>query len=146
MNDKQLKPDIDDLNPHSSDIKMRRFCFVIILFSLLAGCEQKIFKDTETDSAIEVEKKNETLTIVSDPEKGKVVYYANCISCHNYNPKKPGSIGPQIYKSSKELLSNKINFGKYPKNYKPIMSTNIMPLLPHLDKEISNLHAFLNAP
>ena len=83
---------------------------------------------------------------IVDPEKGKIVYYANCISCHNYNPKKPGSIGPQIYRSSKELLSKKINFGIYPKNYKPKRSTKIMPLLPHLDKEIANLHAFLNAP
>jgi hypothetical protein len=53
--------------------------------------------------------------------------------------KKPGSIGPQIYGSSKELLSNKINFGIYPKNYKPKRSTKIMPLQPHSDKEIANL-------
>ena len=125
---------------------MTRFCSILILLLLLTSCDLNIFKETDADMEVVDEKKNETLTLGSDPEKGKVVYYANCISCHNYNPKKPGSIGPQIYRSSKELLSNKINFGKYPKNYKPIMSTNIMPLLPHLDKEISNLHAFLNAP
>ena len=42
-----------------------------------------------------------------DPVKGKVVYNANCVSCHNLDPKKQGSIGPQIYGSSKELLSKK---------------------------------------
>ena len=125
---------------------MPRFCSIIILFLLLTSCDLNIFKETDTDVEVVSEKKNELLTIGSDPEKGKVVYYANCISCHNYNPKKPGSIGPQIYRSSKELLSNKINFGIYPKNYKPKRSTKIMPLQPQSDKEIANLHAFLNAP
>ena len=125
---------------------MTRFCSILILFLLLTSCDLNIFKETDTDVEVVSEKKNEILTIGSDPEKGKVVYYANCISCHNYNPKKPGSIGPQIYGSSKELLSNKINFGIYPKNYKPKRSTKMMPLQPHSDKEIANLYAFLNAP
>ena len=125
---------------------MLRFCSILILFLLLTSCDLNIFKETDTDVEVVSEKKNENLTLGSDPEKGKVVYYANCISCHNSNPKKPGSIGPQIYGSSKELLSNKINFGIYPKNYKPKRSTKMMPLQPHSDKEIANLYAFLNAP
>jgi len=90
---------------------MPRFCSILILFLLLTSCDLNIFKETDTDVEVVSEKNNETLTLGSDPEKGKIVYYANCISCHNYNPKKPGSIGPQIYRSSKELLSKKINFG-----------------------------------
>ena len=125
---------------------MPRFCPILILFFLLTSCYPNIFKETDTDVEVVSEKNNETLTLGSDPEKVKIVYYANCISCHNYNPKKPGSIGPQIYRSSKELLSKKINFGIYPKNYKPKRSTKIMPIQPHSDKEITNLHAFLNAP
>ena len=125
---------------------MPRFCSILILFLLLTSCDLSIFKETDKDVEVISEKKNENLTLGSDPEKGKIVYYANCISCHNYNPKKPGSIGPQIYGSSKELLSNKINFGIYPKNYKPKRSTKMMPLQPHSDKEIANLYAFLNAP
>ena len=125
---------------------MLRFCSILILFLLLTSCDLKIFKETDTDVEVISEKKNETLTIGSDPKKGKVVYYANCIACHNSNPKKPGSIGPQIYGASKELLSNKINLGTYPKDYKPKRSTKMMPLQPHSDKEIANLYAFLNAP
>ena len=125
---------------------MPRFCSILILFLLLTSCDLNNFKETDTDVEVVAEKKNETLNIGSDSEKGKVIYYANCISCHNYNPKKPGSIGPQIYGSSKELLSNKINFGIYPKNYKPKRSTKMMPFQPHSDKEIANLYAFLNAP
>ena len=123
---------------------MLRFCSILIFFLLLTSCDPN--KETDTDVEVVSEKKNETLTIGSDPEKGKVVYYANCIACHNSNPKKPGSIGPQIYGSSKELLSNKINLGTYPKDYKPKRSTKMMPLQPHSDKEIANLYAFLNAP
>ena len=125
---------------------MLRFCSILILFLLLTSCDLNIFKETDTDVEVGFDRKKETPTLGSDPEKGKVVYYANCISCHNYNPKIPGSIGPQIYGSSKELLSNKINFGIYPKNYKPKRSTKMMPLQPHSDKDIENLYAFLNAP
>ena len=136
---------------------MCRLFLVLILISLLLGCEQKTPKETE--SALQVESNNETptpssdlakgnedLTPSIDPAKGKAVYYANCTSCHNYNPKKSGSIGPDIYGSSIELLKNKVLYGKYPKNYQPKMTSGIMPLYPHLNKQISNLHAFLNSP
>ena len=125
---------------------MLRFCSILILFLFLTSCDLNKETDTYSDAEVVSEKKNEVMNISSDPEKGKVVYYANCIACHNSNPKKPGSIGPQIYGSSKELLSNKINFGIYPKDYKPKRSTKMMPLQPHSDKEIANLYAFLNAP
>lgn len=125
---------------------MRRFFLVLILFLLVAACEQKIPKDTEAESALEVDTKNKTLTSSSDPAKGKTVYYANCTSCHNYNPKKPGSIGPDVYGSSIELLTNKIQYGKYPQNYQAKRTSKIMPLLPHLKQQISNIHAFLNLP
>ena len=136
---------------------MCRLFLVLILFSLLVACEQKTPKETE--SALQVESNNETptpssdlakvneaLTPSIDPAKGKVVYYANCTSCHNYNPKKAGSIGPDIYGSSIELLKNKVLYGKYPKNYQAKRTSGIMPLYPHLNKQISNLHAFLNSP
>ena len=136
---------------------MYRLILVLILFSLLASCEQKTPKETE--SALQVESNNETptpsidlakvneaLTPSIDPAKGKAVYYANCTSCHNYNPKKAGSVGPDIYGSSIELLKNKVLYGKYPKNYQPKRIIGVMPLYPHLNKQISNLHAFLNSP
>jgi len=106
----------------------------------------EIFKQGEAELQFEDDRKNETITLTMDHVKGKVVYNANCVSCHNNDPKKQGSIDPQIYGSSKELLSKKINYGKYPKNYRPKRSKKVMPLMPHLDKEIKNLDAFLNAP
>ena len=86
----------------------------------------------------------ETFTLAKDPEKGRVVYHVNCTPCHNNDPQKPGTIGPKIYGASKELLFKKINYGEYPNDYSPKRSTKIMPLMQHLNNEISNLHAFLN--
>ena len=125
---------------------MLRFCYLLLLFSLITSCDLKIFKEAETEVELDTPKKNETLTSSSDPAKGKTVYYANCTSCHNYNPKKPGSVGPDVYGSSKELLTNKILYGKYPENYQAKRTSGIMPLLPHLNQQISNIHAFLNLP
>ena len=42
--------------------------------------------------------------------KGKQVYMANCIACHNVNPSKPGARGPELKGSSKALVSS--NWGK----------------------------------
>ena len=136
---------------------MGRLFIVLILYSLLAACEQKTPKEPESvvqvksnnenpTTSSDLAKVNEAMIPIIDPAKGKAVYYANCTSCHNYNPKKVGSIGPDIYGSSIELLKNKVLYGKYPNNYKPKRVIGVMPLYPHLNKQISNLHAFLNYP
>ena len=125
---------------------MHRYCFVLILFFLIVSCDKKVPKQEVSELQLENNINDQSITLIGDPAKGKAIYYLNCISCHNLDPKKQGSIGPQIYGSSKELLLKKILFGKYPKNYKPKRSGGSMPLQPHLDKEIANLHAFLNAP
>ena len=136
---------------------MCRLFLVLILFSLLLACEKKTPKEAESVMQVEsnnetptpssnLAKSNEALNLSIDPAKGKVVYYANCTSCHNFNPKKAGSIGPDIYGSSIELLKNKVLYGKYPKNYQAKRTSGIMPIYPHLNKQISNLHAYLNSP
>ena len=125
---------------------MHRYCFVLILFFLIVSCDKKVPKQEVSELQLGNDINDETATLIGDPARGKAIYYLNCISCHNLDPKKQGSIGPQIYGSSKELLSKKILFGKYPKNYKPKRSGGAMPIMPNLDKEIANLHAFLNAP
>ena len=125
---------------------MHRYCFVLILFFLIVSCDKKVPKQEVSEIQLENDINDETVTLIGDPARGKAIYNLNCISCHNLDPKKQGSTGPQIYGSSKELLSKKILFGKYPKNYKPKRSGGAMPIMPNLDKEITNLHAFLNAP
>ena len=122
---------------------MCRYFFALLLIMLLSNCENKNIKQEEA----EADKKNtkNTVKLTTDIEKGRMVYFANCVSCHNNNPKKPGSIGPEVFGVSIDVLTQKIVSGKYPENYSPKRTSKIMPLMPHLNKEISNLHAFINS-
>ena len=122
---------------------MGRLFFVILLMALVSNCEKKNLKQEEA----EVDKNNQknSVALTNDIEKGRTVYFANCVSCHNNNPKKPGSIGPVVYGVPIDVLTQKIISGKYPENYRPKRTSKIMPLMPHLNSEISNLYAFINS-
>ena len=122
---------------------MRRLFFALLLIMLVSNCDKKSIEQEE--SKAEQKKLNYTVAITTDIEKGRMVYFANCVSCHNNNPKKPGSIGPEVYGVSIDVLTQKIVSGKYPENYRPKRTSKIMPSMPHLNKEISNLHAFINS-
>jgi len=78
-------------------------------------------------------------------KRGKTVYAGNCIACHNPDPKLAGSVGPDVYGSSLELLRARLLKGGYPEGYQPKRPGAGMPLFPHLEPEIEALHAFLNA-
>ena len=122
---------------------MNRLFFVILLMALVSNCEKKNLKQEEA----KVDKNNQknSVALTNDIEKGRTVYFANCVSCHNNNPKKPGSIGPVVYRVPMDVLTQKIVSGKYPENYRPKRTSKIMPLMPHLNSEISNLYAFINS-
>ena len=124
---------------------MCRLFFALLLIMLISSCEKKSIKQEEVESEPDQKKFNNTIASTTDIEKGRMAYFANCVSCHNNNPKKPGSIGPEVYGASIDVLAQKIVFGKYPENYSPKRTSKIMPLMPHLKKEISNLHAFINS-
>ncbi len=47
-------------------------------------------------------------------EKGRRVYVANCLRCHNIDPNETGSMGPQIVDAPYEVMYSKIMTGKYP--------------------------------
>ena len=122
---------------------MGRLFFVLLLMALVSNCENKSLKHEEA----EVDKNNQknSVALTNDIEKGRMVYFANCVSCHNNNPKKPGIIGPVVYGVPIDVLTQKIVSGKYPENYRPKRTSKIMPLMPHLNSEISNLYAFINS-
>ena len=124
---------------------MRRFLFALLLIMLIPSCEKKSIKQEEAESEPDQKKLNNTTALTTDIEKGRILYFANCVSCHNNNPKKLGSIGPEVYGVSIDVLTQKIVSAKYPENYKPKRTSKIMPSMPHLSKEISNLHAFINS-
>ena len=122
---------------------MRRLFFALLLIMLVSNCEKKSIEQEESE--VDQKKLNNNVVLTTDIEKGRMVYFANCVSCHNNNPKKPGSIGPEVYGVSIDVLTKKIVYGKYPENYRPKRTSKIMPSMPHLNKDISNLHAFINS-
>ena len=122
---------------------MRRLYFALLLIMLVSNCEKENIEQEEAE--VDQKKLNNNVVLTTDIEKGRMVYFANCVSCHNNNPKKPGSIGPEVYGVSIDVLTQKIVSGKYPENYRPKRSSKIMPSMPHLNKDISNLHAFINS-
>ncbi len=83
-----------------------------------------------------------------DPKarRGRQVYFAHCIACHNPNPAADGSIGPAIKGSSLELLQARVLRAEYPPGYSPKRPTKMMPKLPLTEENIADVHAFLNQP
>ena len=122
---------------------MRRLFFSLLMIMFVSNCEKKSIEQEEAE--VDQKKLNNTVALTINIEKGRMVYFANCVSCHNNNPKKPGSIGPEVYGVSIDVLTQKIVSGKYPENYRPKRTSKIMPSMPHLNKEILNLHAFINS-
>lgn len=78
-----------------------------------------------------------------DWERGRAVFLANCVACHNNDPSKDGPIGPAIKGSSKELIESRVLSSAYPPNYKPKRPTKVMPQFPFLKDEIPYLVAYL---
>lgn len=92
--------------------------------------------------------KSSTSTTVGNTElvsRGHAIYQTNCTACHNADPRQAGSLGPDVYGSSKSLLEARILRADYPPDYKAKRMTHVMNPLPHLKNEIDALHAFLNS-
>ena len=76
-------------------------------------------------------------------QRGRAVYVANCVACHNNDPAKDGPIGPAIKGSPKELVQTRVLRTEYPAGYKPKRPTKVMPQFPFLEPEIPYLAAYL---
>ena len=76
-------------------------------------------------------------------ERGRIVYMTNCVVCHNPDPNLPGSQGPPIAGSARELVYDRVLFLKYPPGYTPKRTTHAMRALPQLANRIDDLTAFL---
>lgn len=78
-----------------------------------------------------------------DAVRGRAVFVANCVACHNSDPSKDGPIGPAIKGSSRELIEARVLSTTYPPNYKPKRPTKVMPQFPFLKDDIPYLAAYL---
>lgn len=110
-------------------------CTLILVLSLLAGgCHSEHSSETSPKSP----------TISPAWKRGKTVYQTHCIACHNPDPHKPGTLGPEVFGSSQELIELRVLQAKYPEGYKPKRQTHTMAPLPHLKDEIKALTEYLN--
>lgn len=89
--------------------------------------------------------KDETSNQGTNPDatRGRAVFLANCVACHNNDPARDGPIGPAIKGSSEQLLEARVLSSNYPPNYRPKRPTKIMPQFPFLKEEIPYLAAYL---
>jgi mono/diheme cytochrome c family protein len=75
--------------------------------------------------------------------RGKQVYQAQCIACHNPDPSKAGSIGPEVKGVPPAVVRTKVIEGTYPSGYTPKRPTKIMQAMPQLAPEVNALTAYL---
>ena len=76
-------------------------------------------------------------------DRGRQVYLAQCIACHNTDPAAAGPVGPPVRGAPQALLAAKVLKGTYPPGYAPKRATTLMPPQPGLESEIPNLAAVL---
>ena len=76
-------------------------------------------------------------------ERGRQIYQAQCIACHNTDPAQPGPVGPPVKGSPRELLEAKVLKGSYPPGYAPKRPTKVMVPIPAVAPEIDALTEYL---
>lgn len=130
-------------------LKMKKTFFnftlgILVVSSLTAGCRcgsnTSASGPSSSSPAAETTETPESKLLA----KGKLVYFSNCVSCHNRDPKLPGSLGPEIFGSTKELLTARILRAEYPPGYTPKRQSHAMIALPHLSGDVDALTAYLN--
>ncbi len=110
-----------------------KLIFVFVLLVLSGGCTKKAASTPETMTADQL------------VERGKAIYNLNCIACHNIDANKEGAAGPPVYGATRELLEARVLKASYPDGYKPKRDSKLMISMPHVEKEIPALHAYLNS-
>ena len=76
-------------------------------------------------------------------ERGRQVYLAHCIACHNTDPSQAGAVGPPLRGSSRALLEAKVLNGTDPPGYTPKRPTKVMVPIPAVSPDIGALADYL---
>ncbi len=76
-------------------------------------------------------------------ERGRQVYLAHCIACHNSDPAQAGAVGPPVKGSSRALLEAKVLNGTYPPGYAPKRPTKVMVPIPAVSPDVEALADYL---
>lgn len=82
-------------------------------------------------------------------DKGKRLYMANCIQCHNRDPNKKGPIGPEMVDAPLEVMVSKVMTAKYPDplppGFVPKRKSRAMRPIPKLKEDIPAIHAWVQS-
>jgi mono/diheme cytochrome c family protein len=103
------------------------FCLIAVLTLTVSACSKESEQSSQNP----------------DWERGRAVYVANCVACHNSDPSKDGPLGPAIKGSPRELIESRVLRLEYPPGYKPKRNTTTMPTFPFLKTEIPYLATYL---
>ena len=82
-------------------------------------------------------------------DKGKRLYMANCIQCHNRDPNLKGSLGPELIDAPLEVMTSKVMTGLYPAvlpaGFVPKRKSKAMKKIPKLQNDIPAIHAWVQS-
>lgn len=78
-------------------------------------------------------------------EAGRGAYNGNCIACHAMDPRQDGALGPAVAGASFELIEARVMRGEYPEGYEPKRPSRVMVPLPHLERRLPELAAYLGS-
>lgn len=109
---------------------------------LLAACGQDD-KPNPTATGATPAASGRQIVAAGDAVKGRQIWLAQCVACHNSDPSKAGAVGPAVKGALPELVEGKLLRGVYPPGYTPKRPTNIMPQRPDLAASVPDLAAFL---
>ena len=82
-------------------------------------------------------------TKLANAQDGKALYKSKCISCHNADPSKKGSVGPDIADASLELITVRTQKRGYPAGYTPKRKSKVMPIIKLTEAELKTLHSYI---
>ena len=127
---------------------------LLFSFALLSGCGGETSGTPEApggDSSADAGSTEPAVTepVVAEPAdgdalvaRGERVYRQVCIQCHAPDPTQ-NAVGPALAGSSLELLEPKVLRNEYPPGYTPKATTGVMIPLPHVEKDLPALAAYL---
>lgn len=82
---------------------------------------------------------------VSLANDGRRIYESTCIRCHNHNPHRAGSLGPDLYTTPLSVFKTKVPRGHYPAGYSPKRKTRMMPKFPSLENKVDSIYNYIRS-
>lgn len=85
-----------------------------------------------------------TISLQSKAEnEGKRLYITKCAGCHNLNPNKNGSVGPDLVTTPLDAFRVKVLQGKYPSGYAPKRRTKAMQKFQGLTNSVDLIYNYI---